>query len=61
MTETELATTALVVERPTPCVPPVVRRPTWQPMLTMVKPRKNGLISPIHTSWMKSPCTTAFQ
>ena len=28
MTATELATTAFVVARPTPCVPPVVRMPT---------------------------------
>ena len=35
--------------------------PTWQPMLTMANPRKNGLMSPIQTSWMYSPCTTLFQ
>ena len=45
-TPTDAATTALVVARPTPCVPPDVRRPTWQPMVTMTKPRKNGLIEP---------------
>ena len=45
-TVTEAATTALVVARPTPWVPPRVRSPTWQPMLTMTKPRKNGLIEP---------------
>ena len=30
----------------------VVRRPTWQAMLTMTKPRTNGLMSPIQTSCM---------
>src|SRR3954469_22623032 len=52
MTATDAATTALVVARPTPCVPPRVRMPTWQPMLAIVKPMKNGLIRPIHTSCM---------
>ena len=52
ITATDAATTAFVVARPTPCVPPRVRSPTWQPMLAIVNPMKNGLISPIHTSWM---------
>src|SRR5688572_2222129 len=60
-TTTEAATTALVVARPTPCVPPLVRKPTWQPMVTITKPRKNGLMMPIQTSWMNSPSTTEFQ
>ena len=41
-TVTDAATTAFVVARPTPCVPPFVRSPTWHPMLTMANPRKNG-------------------
>src|SRR6185503_19218945 len=60
-TATDAATTALVVARPTPCVPPRVRRPTWQPMLTMTKPRKNGLISPIHGSCQYRPSSTEVQ
>src|SRR5690606_32075230 len=60
-TTTDAATTALVVARPTPCVPPVDRRPTWQAMVTIAKPRKNGLMRPIQTSWMKRPRTTEFQ
>src|SRR5687768_1799955 len=51
-TTIDAATTALVVARPTPWVPPLVRRPTWQPMVTITKPKKNGLMIPIHTSWM---------
>ena len=46
-TATDAATTALVVDRPTPCVPPDVRRPTWQPIVTMTMPRKNGLMMPM--------------
>ena len=55
MTATDEATTALVVARPTPWVPPLVRRPTWHPMVTMTNPRKNGLISPIQASSMNRP------
>src|SRR5919107_4781675 len=61
MTATELATTALVVDRPTPWVPPRVRRPTWQPMLTITNPRKNGLISPIQGSCGYRPSSTDVQ
>ena len=32
----ETATTVRVVERPTPSVPPVVRRPKWQPTIEMM-------------------------
>src|SRR5690349_17800052 len=39
ITATDPMTTALVVARPTPWVPPLVRRPTTHPMLTMTKPR----------------------
>ena len=46
MTATELATTALVVARPTPWVPPRVRRPTWQPMLTIVEAEEERLDEP---------------
>src|SRR4030095_14144398 len=55
MTATDAATTALVVDRPTPWVPPVVRRPTWQPIVTITNPRQNGLISPIQASSRYSP------
>ena len=61
ITATDAATTAFVVARPTPWVPPRVRMPTWQPMLAIVKPMKNGLMRPIQTSWMYSPATTLFQ
>src|SRR6185312_11325601 len=61
MTATDAATTALVVARPTPWVPPRVRIPTWQPMLAIVNPMKNGLISPIQTSCTYNPATTLFQ
>src|SRR5262245_17576787 len=50
ITATDAATTDCVVARPTPCVPPCARRPTWHPMLTMTYPRQNGLMIPIHAS-----------
>ena len=52
---TDAATTAAVVARPTPCVPPVVRRPTWQPIVTMTYPRQKGLTSPMIASSMYRP------
>ena len=60
-TMTDEATTALVVARPTPWVPPEVRKPTWQPMVTITNPRKNGLMMPIQTSWINRPSTTELQ
>ena len=61
ITATDDATTALVVARPTPCVPPLVRNPTWQPIVTMTYPRQNGLIMPIHASSRYSPSMTEVQ
>ena len=46
------ATTELVVARPTPCVPPRVRSPTWQPIDTSANPRNTGLTMAIQTSSM---------
>ena len=37
------------------------RKPTWQPMLTIANPRKNGLASPIQTSSMYRPSVIDFQ
>ena len=58
MTATDPATTDIVVDLPTPAVPPVVRRPTWQAIVTITKPNTNGFASPIHTSCMYRPFTT---
>ena len=55
MTATDPATTETVVDLPTPAVPPVVRSPTWQAIVTMRKPKTNGFDSPIHTSCMYRP------
>ena len=43
ITATELATTGSLVALPTPCVPPVVRSPTWQPIVTMREPEEDRL------------------
>ena len=60
-TATEALTTAFVVARPTPCVPPLARSPTWHPMLTSVNPSTTGLMKPIQRSSTTRPATTLFQ
>src|SRR4029077_4340793 len=52
ITATDPVTTATVVASPTPWVPPLVRSPTWQAVVTITKPSTNGLINPIQTSWL---------
>src|SRR5262249_10588817 len=58
ITATDPATTDTVVALPTPCVPPVVRSPTWQAMVTIRKPNTTGLMSPIQMSCMYRPFST---
>ena len=43
---TEETTTACVVARPTPWVPPVVFMPKKQPTVEMMKPKNSGFVSP---------------
>ncbi len=45
MTRMELLTTAWVVVLPTPAVPPLVRKPTWHPVIDIMKPKTMGLTS----------------
>src|ERR1051325_1486067 len=44
---TEDTTTACVVARPTPCVPPRTVKPWKQPTLARMKPKKRGLAKPL--------------
>ena len=46
MIMTEETTTAWVVARPTPWVPPSVRMPKKHPTVAMVKPEKSALVRP---------------
>src|SRR5688500_16335661 len=46
ITQIDDRTTALMVDRPTPTVPPVVDRPLWQDMPPITIPKKKGLIIP---------------
>ncbi len=47
MMSTEETTTACVVARPTPCVPPVVfYGAKKQPTVAIMKPKTSGLLSP---------------
>ena len=48
--EMELTTTAWVVDRPTPTVPPVVESPMKQPTIAMVHPKKKVFAMPDTTS-----------
>ena len=45
-----LATTQVVVARPTPSAPPVMRRPQWQPIRPMIQAKTTLLVSPVITS-----------
>ena len=45
-TAIEATTTARVVERPTPTVPPAVARPTWQPIMPITQPNTKVLATP---------------
>ena len=63
ITRTEPATTATVVDLPTPAVPPLVRMPTWQATVTMMKPNTNGFDEPhavdvLHVEAVHAPTTS---
>ena len=46
----DTTTTVRVVLRPTPSVPPLVRRPKWQPTMAMMKPKTGVFAMPLKKS-----------
>src|SRR6266404_5433389 len=61
MIHSDEITTALVVARPTPCVPPVVRIPKEQPTSAITIPKMNGFSNPCDTSTHFSACQAEVQ
>ena len=55
MTQIETSTTALVTDRPTPTVPPLVVRPFWQATLPIISPKKIGFTMPPMMSSVPMP------
>src|SRR5262249_23687861 len=59
---TVATTIACVVDRPTPCVPPVVRRPKKQPTSETTTPNPNGFTSPcVPSTYHSRLCHTLLQ
>src|SRR5687767_12773202 len=60
ITQIDAITTASVVERPTPTVPPVVVKPLWHATLPMIRPKNSGLMRPLTRSEVEIPPLTEF-